>query len=1767
MSMNQASAKRLKGWKVIIPVSVATLAILAVLLVSLYLPGRIRREIEQSLNGSFSSQRISVLLNEMVIESPIVKSSNGSDFFSAKRLVVRYSPLSLLISRNSLSALKGIEISEPSVNLVRDRRGSWNHAGLFKKAKAPLALEAMKASMSVTGGTVRVRDVGTGFSRVFTAVRLRVAPGRSRPYELAMTAVDDKDRSCRYEIAGSLDLSKPRLEAVIDGASVDIAAWTSMLPKSDWKVKGGRADIRLTLRGRADSLSGLEKSLFLTGSSTVRDGVLVYGPIKLAFDHIGGMIMLTGESMEFRGLKGLCEGAAVSVSGDLTGPGDPLLDLSVDVESLDVKRIKSLRSHLPLDGVVSFHGRVLGMAKDVTVTGRCIVPGGTVNGMAVKNAMVEGTYTSAGIQIKKLVSNVNGGEIEGYGWLFPEEKTMLFSLKGKGSPLDESLKSVGKVSGTADFNVSIFGGFAKPLVMGQTVVGALTVGRERFSRGGARFLYQNDTLFLTQGAIERGGGLLNATGLVDLKSEKLDLLMKASKFPIGGVAVPKVGALNGDVSGTAKLCGSFSTPSAYGFLGSPRVTMSSSGSSTVLEDLKLPFEWSGAVLSVPAGSARWGNMPVSVKGSVATDSTSFMSMSVRMPDLNISSLMSHIPGAPPLAVRGRGGLALCLVGNPELGLLWRGAGNLEKGAVTTSGWLLPSGDMNWLSCLSMSNVPVGSMVNMKSSRGALKGVLDEGDLLLRGHGDTLQMGVNLSFLGGSVLGFPVSSFCGDMTLRGKNLSIADADLSGARGRLSLSGNVDSAKGNFDLSTLGSALDFEYLLSHMDTGTLGMSYPEELRREWTSIQGIGEVKGRLSGSLAMPCFNGLVGLREGVLHNEALAFRSRVDSNPDFSRFDDFFLKIGRSTYEGRGKITYRPRLAYDLSLKADRGDISRIIAFTPWKDMALKGELSGDFSLKGEPGRLLLDGTMELGNAVLLGQPVDSVKAVIRSQSDNVYFENLEVALPEGVIKGSGTVSKSGALAFHFTSTALPLSELTVLSPYLGKASGTVNMAMDIGGTKLSPEMTADFTADDVSFHNQKFGHGEGKFTLKKGVIDIESLSLINGDEKYRLSGHISFPGGKVPLMKDEWRASATAPRLDISGEVANGNLTTIFHFISDTLKKEMVGSVDGTFALSGTLADPAFSVDCALREGRIREVPLKKAVVRMNYGAGTLHIDDLVMMTKDGSVHLAGDVNGKDGNSIALEMQNMDLRVLSTLYPMKFPLGGIIDLKAKISGMMQFPDIASEIKVKNGFIGGFDFEGLQGRIEADKGVVSLKDCYIIERGSKVSLRGSIPLMVQDKKLVSTAPMEIKADLKEDDLDLLSLMIPMDGKTSGSLNGKLGIFGVFPDLVMDGKVMIKDGEFQPAFLKKPVTGFAALVRCANEKIDIKKLEGRLGSGTFTVGGEIDLSKLSFAFGDLTIKGKDLAISAKKYFNGIADIDATLKREGDSQVLLGSIKARNSTIHIPTEDLMRDPEENAKFIKSLKESVPPQLRSILVKVGLTLDDDTWLTFLTSSFLTRGSLSVMGRMPDLALVGEVDLFRGTLNLPFLETPFKVYQGKAYFDGEGWSPYLAVDAQTTVGKHIVYMDLEGKMDNPKVNLTSEPPMQQDAIEKMLAGSVYSSFVPAGALSADAMTTRLAERVLDLNIVQPLFHAIGKTFALSDVSLEYTYEGNWSVKLAKALDRREQMLVTYESLKGQYGELHRLFGLEYRFKKGMLVRVSQDETGKSYFWLQTRHPFNWGN
>ncbi|MDQ7824798.1 MAG: translocation/assembly module TamB domain-containing protein [Candidatus Eremiobacteraeota bacterium] len=1691
------------------------------------------------------------------------RAKDGTPICRAGELILRFNPLKLIFLREKAGALTSVTLSDPLCFVSRDKKGAWNFHKLGKVSPGAFekALSAFHGSIALSGGKVLFSDEGKGalFERTFTEIALSVQPERASYFTLK---VDAREGQGRLGGKGKLSLAAPSLSFDGEARSIEAAPWISYLAGKEGPViTRGSADATCMMRGRARTLDGLPKALYIEGALSAEGLEGKVAPRGFSFQGVKGRARFSDDFIAVDEMSGRLEGAPFSLKGEVMNLHNPVLDLTVSVKGFEGKLLGKAAKGSSIDSIsgrIACDAHIEGAPSDPRVEGRIEMKEGSLGTMKVKNLLVEALYTRPGIRIKKFESLVNGSPISGQGWIFPGSRTLLVDLKGIRSPFRYEVNKGGPLWGEADYHVSLLGSFIRPMIMGSATLRNLSWGPRSLGESTADFIMSGDSLFLSQGYLRTGTGLVKASGLVDMGKKELDLTVGVSDYPLAALG-PLLPALQGGrLSGLMKIRGPMGRPAVYGTVAGGQLQ----AGGLRLSNFYVPFESDGAFVRLMAGSASLEGVPLSFSGGVMLAPSPFIQLKFLAPRIKFASL-----AALKVPLKGEGSLTASLVGSTEVGYLIKGDALIEKGRASASGWVAPREAGGLISLLSFKNIDLPAVMLPSGKGKAFEGFVEKGHVLVVGDRRRLSLGSHFSFLGAQVLGFPLSSLYSDAFFSGPLLSLGSTYARGAAGSLSAEGTVNLGKRSWKLQMEGTGLDIAYLARNLNLAPWGIAMAAHAASpQWSSLQGIAGVKGELTGSGNSPSFTGEVKVSEGVWNNEVLDFASRFTMVPSLTAIHSMALHVGKSSLEGKGTVTHGREPVLDLALVSSHGDLAKMIAFSPWKNMAVKGEMNGDLKVKGPLKNLLVTGKVTISRAAFNGQPVEEVTADVRTEGKSLNVENLRALFSEGEITGKGTISQDGRLAMTFSASRFPLSQITALSRLSEAPRGTVDMTMEVGGTRNEPSVKASFSMNDLVLGRESFEKAQGTLSWNHGVLGLADISLSQGDERYDLKGTLTFPSGVVPMKREAWYgASLHTPRFDVETQFQNARLDFLLPLASGKAFPDLKGKLDGSCAFRGTLADPSFSFDVALREGIFKGVPIEKFTAKAGYEARHFTGLDLELKTPHSEVSFHRDAGAEQGTDIRVNAKNLDLAFLSGFLPLpeKFRMSGLLDMTGSVSGDLLLPDVASEIKLTDGSVGGFDFDTMKGRIEARRGVFSFKDFSIVEGGRKVSLTGTMPLMLKDRRIESTAPMELKADINENDLDFISLFMPLEGKTSGSLFGSLEVKGMLPDITVDGSLVIKDGEFQPRALKKPVTAVKAIIQFANQKLVVKNLEGKMGQGTFTIAGEIEGSQGSLSRVGLKFAGKDLQILAKEYFSGIADIEGSLEGDAHGKTLSAKVTARNSTLHIPTEVLMKEPEDMERDMARMKAMIPRAIRSIGVNVDIELARDNWLTFMTSSFLCQGTLALRGTIPDIGVSGEVDLYRGTLNLPLLETPFKVYQGKAVFDGKSLSPELAVEAEADIGNYRIYMDLTGKIDKPRVELTSEPPMVQEGIERMIATELQSNYLTGGALQANAMATRLAERILDLNLVQPFFHAIGRTFALSDVSLEYNYNGRWAMRLAKALDSRERLLATYERIEGSTGWLYTLFGLEYRFRRGMLLRVSQDQLGQSYIWVQLRHPF----
>lgn len=1770
--------KRVNSRKLILGVVLSCMAMaVAMVFVFLFLRNHLVKSsldsINRGINGKLETGAWSFHGGTLEIDNLQCTLADGTKVCSIRKIEIAYRLTDLVMNGNMAAAVREISIDAPQVFITRDSRGVFNFTTLQKEKGKKLPWEEMarrfRGNIYVREGTLEFHDrYGTTFSSTWSAINAALEHRENSLFAGTWQAQEHGRPACRLRGSCDLTTDPPRLSMSLEGESLNMGSWGNYLVRNkEVRFSEGTGSLHAEIRGTGTTLGGLAHSLFVEGTLRVQDEEIFFKSLGDSLKKISAVVEFNSRLLDFKSLTGVFKGARCRLEGVVIGPRDPLLDLSIQVEGLDMDRLREIKAfHAKrvlqrvgdARGILSCTVHLDGPLKNPEVKGKIELSGGRIFNLDIKEAEVQGRFMSGGIRIDSLHCGVNGGKVSGYGWIFPDAHRVMLSLSGEAAAFRWKTRSGGSVEGVGDFSLDVLGDSSRPLLMGRALLHQFSIGQYSYGKSSADFIMSGDTLFLKEGLVSKDRGILQASGIFDMREERLDLTVRASRFPIPSMGFTERTRVKGELSGLVNVFGTVNAPLFSGIIGSPGFLQVGA---LTLQDPFIPVQSDGDVISISRGTVTLGGNPIAFRGDVMLGSSPFMQMTVRSRNTDLAALS----GGLPFRTSGRGDLSATITGGPSVGYLWSGDGRVNNGAVHSSGWINPG--MAWIGSLSLDDVPLErSSITLNKKAYPLSGVLDSGDALMRGGPHGIEMGCTMYFLGASFLGFPFSSLNGDAMLSGSALSLSNADIRGDAGALSFSGRMDLRKKTYAISGDGTALDTGYLSRHLDLSPWGIQLQREMaKRKIPAVNGLASLRGTLRGTGRTPRFDGEVSLDDGSFASEALSFQSAFSLIPHGAFINSLLVHTGRSTYEGHGKVVYSPELSLDVSVNAQKGDMAKILSLTPWKDLGLKGDLNGSFKIRGKPSAPLVDGSALVTAASMGGEPIDEIQAELTTRNNDLILDNLVVKFPEGKIRGSGRITAAGMCDLNFSAENFPVDRLQFARKYLGTVGGAANFDMKVAGPRKDPEISLTFTSADLRLSQNLRYSGDGAVRWKGNTLVIDQISLNNEDEHYRLNGTVDFLGHRIPLGKKEWAAKGgNPPVLDVNADLQNARLENLLRqFIG---KADMSGKVDGKVSLKGSLNAPTYDIDVAVHEGKIKGVPIEQARAKIQCDNKRLTISELVVKMPSSSLQIGGTIDlvadsGK--NEVTVNIQNFDMSLLSDLMPKVVKLGGILDMNARVSGSLMLPDVTSEVKVAQGFVGGFDFAGLSGKVMASKGVFSLRDFLVEEKGSKMTVSGNVPLMLQKNKVVSTAPMDVKMNVKAGDLDILSLFIPMQGKTEGTLNGDMEVSGVFPDIMLKGLLSIKDGKFQPAALQKPVTDLKTLVKFGDEKVLIKSMEGKIGQGAFTISGELDLSGSSLKKVDLKMLAKDLEVYAKKYFTGRTDADLTLTGDGSQQALLGSITANNATINIPNEVMMRSPEENEKEREKLIKSIPPALKNLFTNIHVNFNSDDWFTFMTSSLLMKGGVTVAGRVPDLELMGELELSRGTLNLPLLEVPFKVYQGKAYFDGQDWSPSLDLEAQADIGKYRIYLDFLGKMDNPRVELTSEPPMQREEIARVLSGAVMTNFVPSGALAADAMATRLAERVFDLNLVQPIFHAIGRSFGLSDVALEYNYNGAWAVRVAKAIDSHDRFMVTYDRVMLTNGILQNLYGFEYRFQKGMLVRLAEDDNGTVYYWIQTKYRF----
>jgi hypothetical protein len=467
--------------------------------------------------------------------------------------------------------------------------------------------------------------------------------------------------------------------------------------------------------------------------------------------------------------------------------------------------------------------------------------------------------------------------------------------------------------------------------------------------------------------------------------------------------------------------------------------------------------------------------------------------------------------------------------------------------------------------------------------------------------------------------------------------------------------------------------------------------------------------------------------------------------------------------------------------------------------------------------------------------------------------------------------------------------------------------------------------------------------------------------------------------------------------------------------------------------------------------------------------------------------------------------------------------------------------------------------------------------------------------LTDKSEFNLSAQLNDNQMRLLSGFAPDPERSrlSGNLKAVLQLKGTSASPEVTGSLAVENGGFTHPDLSTPLTGLnvkanferlpaaqaeqtpalAALGQPTVGRITLDKLDGYLGGKLFQGKGKAEGVGRKTTFMDFAFDGQDLPIRWSGFMDGRANVHLTLtgrEKEGETALtpfLSGRIELPQANLTVPNEESMNG---LLGMARGRSKSKPMDY-----DVDLSLGNDVFGNYLGSSIRAQGDLKITPSLTQSkpAVNGVLFLSRGIIRIPIYGINFRVRQGYAYFEDDFIPRLDNLEADSTIGTYQITARFDGKYPNVRASLYANPPLPESDIRSVIgmgslpgngptttSSTLVSNSVNGPTGNTNTFLVNQGVSLLSNMLTQQLTQGIGRLLFASEVSLDILPSSEYALRVAKSLNDKDTLLLTFAQAIGTTRFNGRLtqYGIEYRFQPNLLSRVTLNNYGQAQLWFQ---------
>jgi len=801
-------------------------------------------------------------------------------------------------------------------------------------------------------------------------------------------------------------------------------------------------------------------------------------------------------------------------------------------------------------------------------------------------------------------------------------------------------------------------------------------------------------------------------------------------------------------------------------------------------------------------------------------------------------------------------------------------------------------------------------------------------------------------------------------------------------------------------------------------------------------------------------------------------------------------------------------------------------------------EMKGDFSFKGDTrvrssSDIQYKGSISVRNGRWRTIEVDSLYAEADLEGAGLNFRNLDVRRGAQSVKGDLSLdfadeeSLSGfGFRGDFQNIQLALLKDLDLSTLdvAGSVNGSGNIRFDQGGWIC-----------------------EGLLTVESGRVQEEVFD--------RLDAHINVLDGRVYFENTKIIRDGTS--LTVNGSIDPGTLQLDFDTHLDQLplgeipvfreKASLLrGYVNASGFLKGNLNSPEFS-------GAFEIVNLGYDAWDLGNGEGKLEFKENALTgnagirSDFGRLSVNARISGAEGypGEMTLVFNELNIRKIFAGKALPYLDIDSTELNGSISGKGNFDDFNSILfrgEVDGALFRINDYELSNfGKVEfsIEDNKLSFDTARIRGAGTDLFLKGILPLDdgKLDMNLNGGINMVILSGLQE------------NLTTSGNAVVDIRVTGSRQDPDIVGRLSFISAEFEHTDVPFPVSNVQGDVLFSANVVRLENIQGKASSGTFTLSGAYEHSNMVMRSISMDLSVQEVRLQYPKDFNSLVNADLQLRGDREVQVLTGEIDVLRSE-YIRDFNLLERLAQSGSTTSG-KFAAEPSLQNL--RLNLELRSNNGLIIDNELARVRGSmrLNLRGTPAYPVLTGRVEAVDGTIF--FRGNRFEISHAYANFiDRNRINPVLDIRAEADVRTYRLILDATGTLDNPSVNITSDPPMSMVDIISLLTTGVAETDGQTP-LHQSQVVGMGAASVLSENLTGALGRRVQRIFGLESFRVDPYLAGtekNPTARITISERIYRDMVITYSQNLSTNEE--QVVIIEYDVGKGVSIVASRDEDGR---------------